>query len=224
MRVTDRQQVDFLLTTLRNIRGNIFDKFEQGSSMKRVNRPSDDPAAAERINQFRNVLRTTERRLATVNEGVGRLNLSESVLGQAGNSIQKAKELAIRMRNGTSTVVERNNAAQEVQQLIEGLAGIANTESNGRFLFAGSQTQTAPYIPGTATGAASTGNTGGATLGTPVIVTPAALQPDAYQVQFSSPHRFQCSEFDDWSSGFPRLTNVFKWHSIFLRWFGCDHF
>jgi len=189
MRVTERQQVDALLVALRDLRTNIFDRAEQISSGKRVNRPSDDPIAAERINQFRNVLRTTERRVSTVNEAVGRLNLSESVLEQAGNSIQRAKELSIRMRNDTNTDVERRNAAQEVQQLLEGLAGVANTELNGRFIFAGSQTQTVPYIPGSVTGAAHTGNTGGATIAT-TIGTPTALQPDAYQIQFTSGTNF----------------------------------
>ena len=189
MRVTERQQVDALVTALRDLRTNIFDRTEQISSGKRVNRPSDDPVAAERINQFRNLLRTTERRLSTVNEAVGRLNFSDSVLDQAGNMIQRAKELAIRMRSETNTDVERRNAAQEVQQLLEGLAGVANTELNGRFIFAGSQTQTVPYIPGSVTGAANTGNTGGATIAT-VIGSPAALQPDAYQIQFTSGANF----------------------------------
>ncbi len=187
MRVTDRQQVDGLLAALRDLRSNIFDRTEQISSGKRVNRPSDDPAAAERINQFKNVLRTTEHRLGTVNEAIGRLNFSDSVLDRAGNSVQRASELAIRMRNDTNTEVERRNAAQEVQQLLAGLAGIANTEINGRFLFAGSQTKTAPYIPGSVTSAVNTGNTGDATIATPIIAPPPALKPDAYQIQFNSP-------------------------------------
>ncbi|MDH3502929.1 MAG: flagellar hook-associated protein FlgL [Nitrospirota bacterium] len=190
MRVTDRQQVDALVTAIRGLRGNIFDRNEQIASGKRVNRPSDDPAAAERINQFRNVLRTTERRLATVNEGAGRLNLSDSVLEPAGNTLQRAKELAIQMRNDTNTDVERRNAAQEVQQLILGLASIANTQLNGRFVFAGSQTQTEPYVLESATGSASTINGGGATIAVSVG-TASALQPDSYQIQFTS-----LTEFD----------------------------
>ena len=194
MRVTERQQVDALVTALRDLRSNIFDRTEQISSGKRVNRPSDDPIAAERITQFKNVLRTTERRLATVNEGVGRLILSDSVLDQAGNSIQRAKELSIRMRNDTNTAVERLNAAQEVQQLIDGLAGIANSELNGRFIFAGSQTQAPPYLPGSVTGAANTGNAGGAMIAT-AVGTPAALQSDAYQVRFSTGTNFDVVNF-----------------------------
>jgi len=189
MRVTERQQVDALVTALQNLRSNIFDRTEQISSGKRVNRPSDDPIASERITQFRNLLRTTDRRLAAVNEGVGRLNFSESVLDEAGNSIQRAKELALQMRNDTNTVSERRNAALEVQHLIAGLAGIGNTALNGRFIFAGSKTQTTPFIPGSVTGGAHTGNTGGATIST-AVGTLSALQPDAYQIQFTSATNF----------------------------------
>lgn len=189
MRVTDRQQVDALLRAIQSIQRNIGDRQEQISSGKRVNRPSDDPAASERINQFRNVLRTTEHRLNTVNEGMGRLNLSDSVLEQAGNTVQRAKELALNMASDTNTSVERRNAAQEVQQLILGLAGIANTQLNGRFVFAGSQTKTEPFVPGSATGSASITNGGGASVGVSVA-SASVLQPDAYQIQFTSSTQF----------------------------------
>jgi len=189
MRVTDRQRVDALLTAIQGLRGNIFERNEQIASGKRVNRPSDDPAAAERINQFRNVLRTTERRLATVNEGTGRLNLSDSVLETAGYTFQRGKELAVQMRNDTNTAVERRNAAQEVQQLLLGLAGIANSQLNGRFLFAGSQTQTEPFVLGSVSGSAGTANAGGATIAASVA-TAAALKPDSYQIQFTSSTQF----------------------------------
>ncbi len=189
MRVTERQQADVVLRTIENLRSGIATGSEQIASGKRVNRPSDDPAAAERINQFRNVLRTTERRLQTVNEGVGRLDLSDKVLEQAGNTFQRAGELAVGARNDTNTAVERRNIAQEVQQLILGLTGIANTQLNGRFVFAGNETQTEPYVLGTATGSVGTANTGGATIAASVA-TASALQPDGYQIQFTSPTQF----------------------------------
>ena len=189
MRVTDRQQVDLMLKAIQGLRENIYDRTEQISSGKRVNRPSDDPAATERINQFRNVLQVIDQRLSTVNEGVGRLNLSDSALDSAGNTFQRAKELALNMVSDTNTAVERRNAAQEVQQIILGLAGVANTQLNGRFLFAGSQTQTEPFVLGSANGSAGTANTGGATIAASVA-TASTLQPDSYQIQFTSSTQF----------------------------------
>jgi flagellar hook-associated protein 3 FlgL len=189
MRVTERQQVEALVTNIRDLRGQIFKRHEQIASGKRVNRPSDDPQAMERIRQFQNVLQTTEQRRLMVNEGIGRLNLSDSTLETAGHTMQRAKELAIQMNNDTLSATERSNAAKEVQQLILGMAGIANTQLNGRFVFAGSQTQTEPYTLGTATGTAQAGNTGGAGI-TAVVGTASALQPDLYRIEFTSPTEF----------------------------------
>ena len=189
MRVTERQQAEVVLRTIENLRSGIATGSEQIASGKRVNRPSDDPASAERINQFRNVLRTTERRLQTVNEGVGRVDLSDKVLEQAGHTFQRASELAVGARNDTNTAAERRNIAQEVQQLILGLTGIANTQLNGRFVFAGNETQTEPYVLGTATGSVGAANTGGATI-TASVATASALQPDGYQIQFTSSTQF----------------------------------
>ncbi len=189
MRVTERQQAEVVLRTIENLRSGIATGSEQIASGKRVNRPSDDPASAERIYQFRNVLRTTERRLQTVNEGVGRVDLSDKVLEQAGHTFQRAGELAVGARNDTNTAAERRNIAQEVQQLILGLTGIANTQLNGRFVFAGNETQTEPYVLGTATGSVGAANTGGATIAASVA-TASALQPDGYQIQFTSPSQF----------------------------------
>lgn len=189
MRVTERQQVEALVTNIRDLRGQIMKRHEQIASGKRVNRPSDDPQAIERISQFQNVLQTTEQRRLTVSEGIGRLNLSDSTLETAGYTMQRAKELAIQMNNDTLSATERSNAAKEVQQLILGMAGIANTQLNGRFVFAGSQTQTEPYVLGTVTGTAQAGNTGGAGI-TAVVGTSSALQPDLYRIEFTSPGEF----------------------------------
>ena len=58
-----------------------------------------------------------------------------------------------------------------------------------RFIFSGSQTQSTPYIPGTVTSAANTGNLGGATIAA-AVGNPVLLQPDAYQVRFTSGTNF----------------------------------
>ncbi len=189
MRITQQHQVDVMVKAIRDLQRHIFDRNEQIASGKRVNRPSDDPAAAERINQFRNVLRTTEHRMLSVDEGISRLNLSDSALNTAGLTFQRAKELAIQMRNDTNSAVERRNTAQEVQQLILGLASIANTQLNGRFIFAGSQTESEPYVPGSVSAAIGSGNAGGGTIAASVV-TPSALQPDAYRIEFTSSTQF----------------------------------
>ncbi len=184
MRITDRQQISSLLSAVQNTRRDIFERQEQISSGKRVNRPSDDPAAAERISQFKNVLRTTERRVFSVNEGVARLSLSDSTLGTVGNAIQRARELAIQSRNDTNSSVERANLGKEVNQLFQSFAGLANTQLNGRSIFAGHETQTDPYILDSASSSVGANNTGTGTISA-VVATASALEPNLYEIQFN---------------------------------------
>ncbi|MCA9472472.1 MAG: hypothetical protein KC594_10445 [Nitrospira sp.] len=184
MRVTDRQQTDALITAVQNIRRTIYDRQEQVSSGKRVNRPSDDPIAAERISQFKNVLQTTERRLFSVQEAVGRLNVSDSTFSTVGHAVQRGRELAIQARNDTNSGVERANIAKEINQLFQSLSGLANTQLNGRSIFAGHETLTDPYVPGTVTTSVGSNNTGTGTI-SGSVTTASALEPNLYQIQYN---------------------------------------
>ncbi|GJL53201.1 MAG: hypothetical protein NPIRA02_03330 [Nitrospirales bacterium] len=184
MRVTDRQQTQALLTAVQNVRQGIFERQEQIASGRRVNRPSDDPAAAERISQFKNTLKTTDRRLFSVNEGIGRLSVSDSTFESVGHAIQRGRELAIQARNDTNSDVERANIGKEVNQLFQSLSGLANTQLNGRSIFAGHETQTDPYVLGAVTTSVDANNAGTGTVGG-VVSTAAALEPHLYEVQFN---------------------------------------
>ncbi|MDR4502338.1 MAG: hypothetical protein MRJ96_12885 [Nitrospirales bacterium] len=182
--MTDRQQTDALITAVQNIRRTIYDRQEQVSSGKRVNRPSDDPIAAERISQFKNVLQTTERRLFSVQEAVGRLNVSDSTFSTVGHAVQRGRELAIQARNDTNSGVERANIAKEINQLFQSLSGLANTQLNGRSIFAGHETLTDPYVPGTVTTSVGSNNTGTGTI-SGSVTTASALEPNLYQIQYN---------------------------------------
>ena len=184
MRVTDRQQIDTLLAAVQNTRRDIFDRQEQISTGKRVNRPSDDPAASERISQFKNVLNTTDRRMFSVNEGVGRLNFSDSTLSSVTHTVQRARELAIQAANDTNSAVERANIAKEVNELFQSLSGLANTRLNGRSIFAGHETQTDPYILGSVTTSIGANNTGSGSI-TGVVSTASALEPHLYEIRYN---------------------------------------
>ena len=193
MRIADRHQIEALLIAVQGLRQSIFERQEQVTSGKRVNRPSDDPAAAERIGQFRNVLQTTDKRLFSVSEGQSRLNLSEGTLATAGNTLQRAKELAIQLRNDTNSATERTNTAKEVNELFQGLVALANTQFNGRSIFAGFETQTDAYILDSATSSAGSNNTGDATVSASVV-TASSLQPDLYEIRFTSPTQFDVTD------------------------------
>lgn len=193
MRVTDRQHIDALLAAIQGYRRDIFDRQEQIASGKRVNRPSDDPPAYQRIEQFRHALKTANRRRSSVEEGQSRLTVSDGVLDSTGNLLRRAKELAIQQRSDTNTATERKNVAKEVHQLFQQLVSLANTEMNSRSLFAGFETETDAFALDSASSAVSSSNTGGATVSASVA-SASAMQPHIYEIAFTSSSQFDITD------------------------------
>ena len=89
--------------------------------------------------------------------------------------------------------VERTNTAKEVNELFQGLVALANTQFNGRSIFAGFETQTDAYILDSATSSAGSGNAGDATVSASVV-TASSLQPDLYEIRFTSSTQFDVTD------------------------------
>ena len=119
---------------------------EQLSTLRKVNRPSDDPVAAsqildqtqakDRIEQFNQNAKAAESSLA----------LSGTSLQAAGDVLQKVRQMAIQAGNTTLTNEDRKMLNSELEGLYKQMLGYANTlDGNGKALFGGSISQTKPY-------------------------------------------------------------------------------
>ena len=119
---------------------------EQLSTLRKVNRPSDDPVAAsqildqtqakDRIDQFNQNAKAAESSLA----------LSGTSLQAAGDVLQKVRQMAIQAGNTTLTNEDRKMLNSELEGLYKQMLGYANTlDGNGKALFGGSISQTKPY-------------------------------------------------------------------------------
>lgn len=196
MRVTNQQQIDLLLGKIQGIQINLSKVREAISSGKSVNRPSDDAAGFEQITKFRTVLEKIDTRLSSINEGVSRLNLSESALTSATNVLQRAQEIALSQNNGTSSAAERTAVAQEMSELINTFLDAASIQIDGRFLFSGFETQTTPYALTSVTASdkspaiEANDNNQGSTSSTVAVQTAASLTGQEYKVTFTSTTRF----------------------------------
>lgn len=119
---------------------------EQLSTLRKVNRPSDDPVAAsqildqtqakDRIDQFNQNAKAAESSLA----------LSGTSLQAAGDVLQKVRQMAIQAGDTTLTNEDRKMLNSELEGLYKQMLGYANTlDGNGKALFGGSISQTKPY-------------------------------------------------------------------------------
>jgi len=111
---------------------------QQLSSGLKISAPAENPAAAARILDLDKSITKTEQYQSNIAATRGRLNLEESVLEAANNIMYKAKDLTIQAKNDTLNSSDRLAIKYEVDQLLEELAGVANTKNaNGEYIFSG---------------------------------------------------------------------------------------
>ncbi|MEP9248857.1 flagellar hook-associated protein FlgL [Enterobacter asburiae] len=119
---------------------------EQMSTGKRVNRPSDDPIAASQAivlsqSQSQNSQFALARTFATQ-----KVSLEDNVLTQVNTAISSVREKLVYASNGTLSDDDRLSLATDIQGIRDQLMNLANTtDGNGRFIFAGYKTDSAPF-------------------------------------------------------------------------------
>lgn len=125
---------------------------EQISSGRRINRPSDDPAAAARLVGIDASLARLSQFERNAGSAESSLALQETVLASVVDSVQRIRELTVQANNGTNGAGERDAIAAEINTRLDGLYDLANTRnSNGDALFAGSRATVTPFTPGSPT-------------------------------------------------------------------------
>jgi flagellar hook-associated protein 3 FlgL len=117
----------------------------QIASGRRVNTPSDDPAAAavlvqnharaEQADQFRRSISSLQSQLQT----------ADSTLNSVILALQRALTLGVQGANGTLSDANRASIAEELRGVQQHLLNLANTSFQGNYLFAGTATQIAPF-------------------------------------------------------------------------------
>ena len=112
---------------------------------KRILRLSDDPVGLAQGLNIKSALSNIEQMGRNITMGKSWLAASETAMSQVQDVISEAKTLCVQMANSGIDASERRSAAETVQNLLEELVSLANTEVNGRYIFAGCKTDTAPF-------------------------------------------------------------------------------
>lgn len=115
--------------------------------------PADDPSAAVRTLDLQKTIEKTNQYQDNISTARARLNIEESALDTSENILFRVKELTIQAQNDTLNANDRISIKQEVDQLIEELAGVANTKNaNGEYIFSGDLSSVPAFVSDAATG------------------------------------------------------------------------
>lgn len=147
MRVSSNQTQLLAINSMLEQQAKLSAVQQQVATGKRISKPSDDPVASSKIVNLKDIMSVTEQLQSNIAGARSRLTIEEGVLANAGEVLQRARELAVAGNNGSQTNETRAFIAEEIDQLGEELLSLANTtDSAGEFLFAGSKSKFQPFV------------------------------------------------------------------------------
>jgi len=132
---------------LKNLSSNLtrLEKLQnQLSSGKKIIKPSDDPVSTSRLIELKSTLNANKQYSRNIDFLKTELNVADKALQDISSTLTRVKELAVRGANETLSQENRNAIAEEVDQLIDHLIQIGNTNVSGRYIFGGYKTSEAP--------------------------------------------------------------------------------
>ncbi|MCL6646619.1 MAG: hypothetical protein K6U88_16965 [Dehalococcoidia bacterium] len=113
---------------------------------KRVAAPSDAPDRVVSLLGAKADLARLDQIQANLGRFKTEVDGAEGVLQQAVKLFDRVRTLGMTGASGIQTETTRRGIADEIQSLIERMTGIANTQVDGRYIFAGNADQTAPFL------------------------------------------------------------------------------
>lgn len=135
------------LSTLQRQQSELTQIQEKLITGKRINKPSDDPAGAFQVRLIDQNLRQIDQFKRNGDNAIGQLQLQETVLSGGIDILQRTRELALQMSNGTFNATQRQQAAVEVEQLMQSMQVQMQTRnSEGQFLFSGNNVTEQPFV------------------------------------------------------------------------------
>jgi len=118
----------------------------QMSSGRVISQPSDNPVVAAKLLNISSALAESEQFQSNVRDGLAWLSVTETNLGEAGEALHRAKELALAGANATMPDDAKVYMAREVDQLLRHVVALANVSFDGnRSLFGGTHHGAAPF-------------------------------------------------------------------------------
>jgi len=143
MRVTQEIHYRNVLRDLFNMQFEQVSLAKQITTGKKVNLPSDAPSNSVTILDSRQLMYEVIQYRANLEAATNWMTASEENMSSIQELLTKAKTLAEQMATGTVQSDQHQSTATEVQNIIEEIIKLANTQVEGDYIFSGSRTDLA---------------------------------------------------------------------------------
>jgi flagellar hook-associated protein 3 FlgL len=169
------------------------------SSGLKISQPSDDPGDMVTLMQVRSEIDSNQQVTSDLTPVLSNTQAAEQALQTAVDLINQATSIGTQGANSLTSATQNQALAEQVSSILQEVVGVANTQSNGQYLFSGDQPQSPSYALNSAS------PTGVAAL----LTNPTATQQIADSNGSTFPVSLTAQQiFDDHSSGFGLAGNT----------------
>jgi flagellar hook-associated protein 3 FlgL len=145
MRIASKTIYERIVSNLGSSYSDMAKAQEVVSTSKRINKLSDDPVGLVTVLDLRSSLSNITQLSRNVSMGKSWLTASESALTQVSDILTDTKALTVQMASGNIGASERASAAGVVDGYLDQIISLANSQSGGRSIFAGTDTDKTPF-------------------------------------------------------------------------------
>ncbi len=145
MRVATKTMYDLVKFNLANITKDLNHANKVVSTGKRIVELRDDPVGLAQALEIRSTLANINQVGRNISLGKSWLMAAEGALVNVQDIISDAKALCVEMASASKSAEHREVAAEIVQNSLDEIIALANTQISGRYIFGGSNTDTIPF-------------------------------------------------------------------------------
>jgi flagellar hook-associated protein 3 FlgL len=147
MRLSTSWMYQQSLASMMNQQSSLAATQNQVSTGKRINVASDDPAGAGRVISLNHILAANAQYTANIDAASTRLDTAQSTLNSVNDLYNSARDLTLQALNGSLADSDRQAIATQLTQMRDQLLQMANTtDATGQALFAGTSSNTVPFV------------------------------------------------------------------------------
>jgi flagellar hook-associated protein 3 FlgL len=140
MRVSNQMMADNIKLNLARLSTQLVKSEEQISTGKRINRASDDPIGMERVLNYRQRLSQMDQYTTNISSAKQHIDTVDTILEGVTSLINDAKGFA-----ADSDPDQRQTYADQVGMIRDQIIQMANSKSNGQYLFGGDVSDSPPF-------------------------------------------------------------------------------
>lgn len=159
MRVTTLGTSTTMLNYILGAESKYYDLSQEAASGLKVEKPSDDPSAAKSLINIKAQLSQLSGYKENMSTTQNELNVLDDSLSSLTDLVNKSTSLATEAASGTYSDKNMDNIKVQVDQIIQSVVDIANTQYNGTYIFSGTAVGTKPYSVATGSNGDITGIT-----------------------------------------------------------------